>query len=216
MCNDATLSLGNAFILDTFHLWGDVIATETRAFDQFQITSVCNDLKVFYAAEYYDPISMGWYEVPSSDFEITFDANRRIFTADKCGPVSQIGDSECGTPFMTTKVYDVRVVATVNNMVMTQNRDLEFDITIGPDCSDNEVTLILPISNLDYSITPSASISIMAPLFKMSNMAGCALKCYLFETGIVPAGYVNPAIMSFDNLQGFIQISTNDISLHGT
>lgn len=27
VCNDATISLGGAYILDTFHLWGDVIAT---------------------------------------------------------------------------------------------------------------------------------------------------------------------------------------------
>jgi len=93
--------------------------------------------------------------VPQTDFEITFDANRRVFTVDKCGPISQVGDSECGSPFMYTKIFNVRVVATVNNMIMTSNRDLTFDIVIGPDCSDNEITCQTEISNQDYFITPS-------------------------------------------------------------
>ena len=56
----------------------------------------------------------------------------------------------------------------------------------------------------------------MQPFFKMSNLSGCALKCYLFETGVVPAGYASPAIKSFDNTNGWIQISTDNIALHGT
>lgn len=104
---------------------------------------------------------MQWLEVPANDFEITFDANRRVFTVDKCGPMSQVGDPECGSPFMSTKIYTVRIVATLNNMQMTQNRDLVFEITIGPDCSDNEISVIAPLFNMDYQITPSRSTSDM-------------------------------------------------------
>ena len=150
LCNDAVINMNNAYILDAFHLWGDVIATETPAFAPYSVTSQCKDLKIFYAAEYYEPLLNIWIPVPSENFELTFDANRRVFAIDKCGPISQVGDSECGTPFMYTKIYQVRVVATVNNMVMTQNKDLIFEVVIGPDCSDNEITLQLPLQNIDY------------------------------------------------------------------
>jgi len=56
----------------------------------------------------------------------------------------------------------------------------------------------------------------MQPFFKMSNLSGCALKCYLFESGVVPAGYASQAIQAFDNTNGWITIASDDISLHGT
>jgi hypothetical protein len=55
-----------------------------------------------------------------------------------------------------TKIYEVRIVATVNNMKMTQDKTLTFDIVIGPDCSDDSVTSVISLSNTTYNIKPTA------------------------------------------------------------
>lgn len=45
---------------------------------------------------------------------------------------------------------------------------------------------------------------------------GCARQCYLYETGVEPAGYSSPAIKSFNNKNGHVIISTSDIQLDAT
>jgi hypothetical protein len=56
----------------------------------------------------------------------------------------------------------------------------------------------------------------MTPFFKNSNLSGCALRCNLVETGVVPVGYNNPGILSFNSSNGKIVLSTANIALHGT
>lgn len=139
-CDDANILQNNAFIADTFHEWGATVSTETVPFSPYLAASICTDLMIFYRAEVYDVVNQVWLDLPDSNFEVEFDANRRVFTITKCGPISSIGDPECYLPAFT-KIYTLRVVATVNNMIMTTDASLVFDVIIGPDCSDNAVTL---------------------------------------------------------------------------
>ena len=99
---------------------------------------------------------------------------------------------------------------------MTQEDRMTFDVVVGPDCSDNSITLVTPIVNTIYDIKPTADFVNMTPFFKLSNLSGCALKCELQETGVVPAGYNNSGIHSFNSSNGRIVLSTSNIALHGT
>lgn len=88
VCNDATFDLNGAYALDVDHLWGDTVATETPAFSPFLAVSTCTNLQIFYHAEYFNSATNSW-ELLSQDGttignEISFDANQRTFTIDKC------------------------------------------------------------------------------------------------------------------------------------
>jgi len=107
------------------------------------------------------------------------------------------------------------VVAKINNLIQTTNTDLMFEVTIGPDCSQDEITLFSGITDFTYYIRASADLRSMTPLFKQS-VFGCGKRCMLIETGVVPTGYQSPAIFSFDKYQPQAKISTSDTSLHGT
>lgn len=103
---------------------------------------------VFYSAEYFDESIGSWVTLPSSNFDILFNANERTFTIDKCGPLSSTGDIECDLPVFT-KIVEMRVIGTVNNMALTSDA-FEFTVIIGPDCSDNEMYLVIPLQSFTY------------------------------------------------------------------
>jgi hypothetical protein len=63
--------------------------------------------------------------------------------------VSGVGDPECDE-FAFTKIYRVRVVGTINNMILTEDTELSFDIIIGPNCDDDMVSLGTPLNSLTY------------------------------------------------------------------
>ena len=210
-CNDAFIDLNGASIPNTFHLWGSVVPSTTAPFSPFiPVSEYCPDLMVYYSAEYFDENTGSWTTLPSSNNEILFNPNERTFTIDKCGPLSSSGDIECDLP-VYTKIIQMKVTGTVNNMILTHD-SFEFTVYIGPDCSSNEVYLVIPLQSFTYNIRPSAEATVMEPLFSMSNI-GCALRCYLYETGVEPLGYSSPAISSFNDKNGHVIISTDDVTL---
>lgn len=75
---------------------------------------------VFYNAEVYDETTSSWVALPdaNSDFEISFDANKRCFAVEKCSLTTSASDPECALPAYT-KFFQVRVIATANNYYMT-------------------------------------------------------------------------------------------------
>mgnify|MGYP000356617799 CR=1 FL=1 len=152
--------------------------------------------------------------MPKDNNDITFDANERSFTVDKCGPASKVGDPEC-EDFAFTKVYRVRVVATVNNMILTNEATNTFDIVIGPNCDDDTVSLGLPLNALTYELTADATEELMTPYFANSK-AGCALICALDETGVADGGWESLAVADFNWSNGAITIASDDLSLHGS
>jgi len=93
---------------------------------------------VFYSAEIYNEATNTWEALPdnNSDFEISFDANKRCFEVEKCSLTTSASDPECSLPAYT-KMFQVRVVATANNYYMTKDTSLTFEVIVGPDCSGN-------------------------------------------------------------------------------
>lgn len=162
-----TFDLNGANVDDIFHLWGSTEPTETDAFAQFIPVSTCNDILVFYSAEIYDEQTSTWVDLPSanSDFEISFDANKRCFFVEKCSLTTSSSDPECSLPAYT-KMFQVRVVATANNYYMNTDRSLTFDVVVGPDCSGNEVSALIPMSNLDYQLRTGPITNLMDSVFK--------------------------------------------------
>ena len=70
-----------------FHLWGNVADTTTDAFTKYSTQSVCPNLLVYYSAEYKNATGV-WSSFPTTNFEVSFNANTRLFTITKCGPYS--------------------------------------------------------------------------------------------------------------------------------
>lgn len=214
-CDDVVIDMNGAVVVTANHLWGSTEPTETQTFNQLLVESEkCPDqMMVFYKGQRYDEMAMEWVDLPRYGAEISFDPNRRVFILDKCGPESRVGDMECLMPSYT-KIIQVRVVATVNDFQMTSDESLVFDVIIGPDCSDDEVTVQRQLSDITYNLTPAAAQEFLVPIFKKSSL-NCGLKCYLTQTGVTN-GYSSPAIASFDKSNGVVAISSSDITLHDT
>ena len=214
-CNDAVIDKVEEVKLEQLHhLWGASEASETEPFEEFTVDSTCEDLQIYYQAERLNPETGDWEKVPKENGDITFDSNERTFAVDKCGPVSAVGDPECGD-FAFTKIYRVRVVGVVNNMILTEEETSTFDIIIGPNCDDDMVSLNIPINSFTYDLTPDAPATAMTPQFRNSK-AGCALLCTLDESGIADGGYESEAISDFNWSSGAVTIASDDVSLHGT
>jgi len=94
-------------------------------------------------------------------------------------------DVECEFPAYM-KIVTIRIVATVNDYLMTQDNSITFDIMIGPDCSNDEVSLFKPMENLTYSIVPLEKPVFLTPIFVTSQPGECAVKCKLIEAGKTP------------------------------
>ena len=141
LCNSATINTSASQVNDVFHLWGDVVDTVTPAFAEYTYSGVAcgDDLIFFYQAEY---LNEGiWNVIPETNFPISFDGNTRQFTVTKCGPVSQIGDLDCAG-FQYTKIYKMRIKATLSNLIGDTDTTNRFTIIIGPDCTDSTLTVI--------------------------------------------------------------------------
>lgn len=87
VCNDAVISMNGATMPLIFHQWGNIADTTTVAFSPFTVKSVCPNLLVFYSAQYKNASGV-WTALPATNFEISFNANTRVFTVTKCGPYS--------------------------------------------------------------------------------------------------------------------------------
>jgi len=136
-CNDAVIeNVQEVDIEQLHHIWGSSEASETEPFEAFSVDSQCEDLQIYYQAEQLNPETGDWEKVPKENNDIMFDPNERLFSVDKCSPVSSIGDSECENPAFT-KIYRVRVVGIVNNMILSEEESETFDIVIGPNCDDD-------------------------------------------------------------------------------
>ena len=129
----------------------------------------------------------------------------------KCGPVSQIGDPDC-LGFQYTKIYKMRIKATLSNLVGDTNTDNRFTIIIGPDCTDSILTVIPSGDQTYYIQSTENSSSPPLPIqnfFKQSNPAGCGMDCTLFPD-------TDASIYSFNSETAEVIIQTDDKSLHDT
>lgn len=99
------------------------------------------------------------------------------------------------------------MVATLNDGQLTQNTDLSFLVTFGPDCRSDYVTFGNVITGITHYITSPPSIETFDPQFSTLT-ANCPVTCSLTQ-GSGP-GFTSPAIVSFDPASGTFQLSEQD------
>lgn len=87
-------------------------------------------------------------------------------------------------------------------------------MVVGPDCSQNNVSVLIPMSNLDYQLRTGASPVTMDSFFKQTTF-GCALMCELKQDGVA---YTSPAISQFTCTNGDcdVIIASQNANLHNS
>lgn len=132
-CN-SSINLNGATMADQTVYWFNNAAT-TPAIKDYWVSSDCN-VQFTYSA--FVSEGSGVFVPITEISDITFDPIARTFSMAKCSGATIQSDLECqGDAYFFS--YDVIVVATLNDGEMTQNNDLRFTVTFGPDCRNDQV-----------------------------------------------------------------------------